>query len=64
MKKTYINPSILIVYLKGGNICQLLISSCNDGAGTDYVKQEYNSYDEKSNSSSSSYNVWDDDWSK
>jgi len=65
MKRSYITPSMLIVALNGGNICQtLLVGSV--GQGEDYVKQDVSNNASSSSSStgSSGYNVWDDDWSK
>ena len=39
MKKTYIQPELLIVKLHTNNLCQLIIGSANSGSGTDLVKE-------------------------
>ena len=61
MKKIYQNPTTLIVKLNGGAVCDALVvgsglTSSTRGDGTDLVKED-------NVSSSSRYNVWDDDWS-
>ena len=61
MKKTYKTPVTKLVRLNGGAYCQSLIigsgvTPAGRGNGTDLVKED-------NVSSSSRYNVWDDDWS-
>ena len=56
-------PTIEVVKLNCGDVCQTLIIGSGDslqnrGNGTDLVK------DDNVSSSSSSYNVWNDDWSE
>ena len=57
MKKTYIQPELIMVKLHGSNLC-LVIGSANQGYGTDLVKG--NSFTDQT--SRPSYSVWDDDW--
>ena len=58
MKKTYINPTFLVVEINCGAICQLLIGSggtdATTGNGVDLVKEE--------NPPINDVNVWDDEW--
>ena len=64
MKKIYQIPTLEIVQLNGGAVCQSLIigsgqSSTGSGNGVDLVKG-----DRGSRSSRQDYNVWNDDWSQ
>lgn len=57
MKKTYINPSMSISALQVEQIIALSNNEAMGKEGEQFVK-------EAGNSNPSSYNVWDDDWSK
>ena len=64
MKKTYIIPTLTVVLLNGGAVCQSLIigsgsSDATSGNGTDLVKG-----DRAGRGNREDYNVWNDDWSQ
>ena len=60
MKQTYITPALTTVEVSSQQLMQntssMTINRDGTGRGTDLVKEEA--------ASQSSYNVWDDDWSK
>ena len=62
MKQTYIIPTLTTVEVSSNQLMQntstLTINRNDTGRGTDLVK------DGGSTSSTSSYNVWNDDWSE
>jgi len=66
MKKTYITPEQNILHLDTQELC--IVISGDSGDGTQLVKEsgDWDIFGNKgeTTSSSDSYNVWDDDWSK
>lgn len=63
MKKTYQNPSTVVVQLAGGNVCQnIVVGSANGGSGTQLAKEEHEDPYADATGTTPHYDVWEEDW--